>query len=113
MQDPDAARYLVGVQELALDVSIGRENAFPHERMTKSMTRANFVAVPHCPAKGCHGGGYELARDLYERAISRQEQTVRGGLRCRGYRDVGRGRRQSCDYTLWYAARIVYGARHY
>ena len=100
--------YLPGVARLTVAATIGPANAFPQQRMRKSFGTGHLPDVVACPGR-CHGGGFDLARDLYDHAVKRGVAEHQGTVRCRGYQELGRHRRQACPYTLAYDARIEFG----
>ena len=100
--------YLPGVARVEVDASIGPANAFPMQRMRKRFGTGHFPGLVNCPSR-CHNGGFDLARDLYDKAVKRAVPDYKGVVKCRGYQEMGHHRRQACNYTLEYQARMEYG----
>lgn len=106
------SQYLLGVADLNVYSTIGSSQGDQTNRERRHITRSTIRELTECPA-GCHGGGFELARDLHDRLFSRSRTEGDGHLRCRGYVDATGGRRLACDHTLLYRARVAYDARYY
>lgn len=104
--------YLLGVADLNVYVTLGPEAGDPQARERRHITKTTLRELVPCPG-GCRGGGFELARDVHDRAVSRGRTELDGHLRCRGYVDQANGRRVACGHTLLYRAAIRYDARYY
>jgi hypothetical protein len=105
----DGRRFLPGVAKLDLQATIGPATAWPQQRMRKAFSEGHFPASVHCPNR-CHNGGFELGFEVYDNVVKRGRVEHQGRIKCRGYEEIGRGRRQACNYTLEYKAKVAYGA---
>ena len=78
--------------------------------MREAPSTGRLPSVVNCPGR-CHGGGFDLGRELYDNVVKRRLAEHDGRVKCRGYQGLGRFPPQACGYTLDYRARAWSTAR--
>ncbi len=77
--------------------------------------RANLEAAKSmlqfiCPSSLCHGGGFDLSKELRS-AVARRQKTVDGKIHCLGSRDEETGKTAPCESILHYKMTLAFQSK--
>lgn len=102
---------LDGVRDLEMRTVVGPEDAFPHQKIERTVKKRNFQPRISCPNDRCKDGGYDLGARILETAIQARKEHAKGTIPCKGHVKRRAGGRTSCDHVLEYEAEFTYARR--